>query len=161
LQLPEADHSALATLRRIVLQQKLQATTKTIRAGFPVVCFSATSLLQLSQERIFRPHRGRWDFERFGICIDRGWLESIGTRPVLYGDDTLWNRMPERERPFFQKHERDAERIDWTIEQEWRHVGDVDLSGLSPETAALFVPQVADADRLIDISPWPIAVLEA
>jgi hypothetical protein len=161
LQLPEADHSALATLRRIVLQQKLQATSNTIRGGYPVVCFSATPVMQLSRKRIFRPHRGRWDFERFGICIDRGWLDSIGTRPVLYGDDSLWNRMSGRERPFFQKHDSDAECVDWTLEQEWRHVGDVDLSGLSPEAAALFVPRVADAERMIDISPWPIAVLEA
>lgn len=162
LQLPEADHSALATLQRIARQRKLQATAKTIRGGCPVVCFSATPVLQLGQKRIFRPHRGRWDFERFGICIDRNWLESIGARPVIYGDDLQWNRMPERERPFFQCcNTRRSEGIDWTVEQEWRHIGDVELSRLPTESAALFVPQLADAERLFDVSPWPIAVLDA
>jgi hypothetical protein len=158
---PTSDHSALATLRRIVAQRRLLASTRAIRGGFPVVCFTATPLALLSSRRVFRPHRRRWDFEPFGLCIDAAWLKSIGTRPVIYGDDQLWNRLSCDQRPFFQKRNAGrSHRIDWSAEHEWRHLGNVDLVGLPSDAAILFVPTMFDACQLTEISPWPIAVLD-
>ncbi len=77
-QQPTVDHSALASLRRIAEQQCLWATSTTIRGGTPVVCFTSISTQELLEKRAFRAHRGRWDFELFGISIDRQWLQEMG-----------------------------------------------------------------------------------
>jgi hypothetical protein len=51
--------------------------------------------------------------------------------------------------------------MDWSIEREWRYLGELDLRGLPGEAAFLFVPTRAEAESLAAVSPWPIAVLAA
>ena len=158
----EADHSALATLKRIVTTQRLRATAKAVRGGFPVVSFTAVPLDDLPRLRVFRTHRGRWDFEPYGISVRRDWLERLGVQAVRYGDDALWQSLDEGDRPFFQKScsddSRDKRAIDWTVEQEWRHLADVDLTELPDDAAFVFVPTRAEAERLARVSRWPVVV---
>ncbi len=163
LQRPSADRSPLATLRQLIGTRKLLASPQAIRGGTAVVCFTAIPLGQLPQRRVFRPHRTRWDFEPYGICIRRQWLVQRGARPVQYGPAELWSALPEAERPFFQAQQsRTAPRaIDWTAEQEWRHIGDVPLDEVPSEAAFLFVPSHAEAAQLAKESPWPVVVLAA
>ncbi|MGM0486935.1 MAG: hypothetical protein ACQESR_09275 [Planctomycetota bacterium] len=157
----EADHSALATLARIAAQSKLLATGRAIRGGARVVCFTAVPLQQLKSLRTFRAHRGRWDFEPYGICISRKWLEQRGTRRVRYGAPSLWNQLTASERPFFQRRRGGKhDQIDWSVECEWRHVGDVDLTDLPSDAGTLFVPTVEEARWLGQRSRWPVTVLE-
>jgi hypothetical protein len=87
-----------------------------------------------------------------------------GARPVQYGDDSLWDALPAADRPFFQmdaSRTAGGKRIDWTVEQEWRHVGDVELGDLPADAALLFVPSEAEARQLAAASPWPIVVLSS
>ena len=157
----DADHGALATLARVVRGRKLLASSQAIRGGTPVVCFTAVDLLQLGTLHAFRAHRGRWDFEPYGICIERRWLETRGTRRVRYGDASLWDQLAPSERPFFQKRRGGAGgQLDWTVEREWRHVGDIDLTDLPPDAAVLFVPTMEEARQLNQLSCWPIVSLE-
>ena len=173
-ELPERDRSPLATLVRIVQERRLRASSAAIRGGQPVVCFSARPLEQLATLRRYQRHRRRWDFEPYGLAIRREWLEAQGARPVRYGDDTLWESLADAERPWFQRQTTRARRsaphpptrltlptTDWTVEDEWRAVGDVDLSTLSADAAVLFVAEDRDADRLRLITRWPIVVLRA
>lgn len=155
------DHSALAALCRIVEQKQLTAGSSANRGSHPVVSFTAASPIDLKQMRTFRPHRGRWDFEPYGICIHRDWLEKQGAKPVQYGDDELWKKLPEADRPFFQKSQSHTgtTMIDWTIEQEWRCTSDVDLSGLPHDAVFLLVPTSIDATRLAQSCPWPVAIM--
>ena len=88
-----------------------------------------------------------------------------GARPVLYGDESMWQNMNESDRPFFQPAHSSGSTsddtdsgIDWTVEREWRHIGDLDLSRLSHEDALVFVPNFAAARRLSAVSPWPITL---
>jgi hypothetical protein len=157
-----ADHSALAALRRILQKQRLLATAQTIRGGTPVVSFTAVPLAELDRLRVFRPHRGRWDFEPYGISIRRDWLQRNGARPVLYGDDRLWASLPADDRPFFQRRRTQRSpdgQIDWTVEAEWRVVGDIDLSHLPPDAGLLFVPTRTHAREIAAISRWPVTVV--
>lgn len=166
---PDADHSPLAALTRIVSQRRLIASDRTIRQGYAVVSFTAVPLAEIPQLRIFRSHRGRWDFEPYGLCISRGWLEAHGARPVIYTGSSDWLRLPHDEQPYFQyvRHldstkaqpNQRAGGIDWSLEREWRHVGDLDLSGLTAADATLFVPTADEARKLLEISPWPVTVL--
>jgi hypothetical protein len=157
----ESDHSALATLTRIVRRQRLVASADTIRGAQPVVCFTAVPLAELPRQRIFRPHRGRWDFEPYGISVRRDWLQRHGARPVRYGDTSLWDRLPNGERPFFQcRYAGTDHTIDWSAEREWRHVGDLDLSRLPGDAAWLVVPTREAARVLSRFSRWPIVVMD-
>ena len=162
---PDADHSALATLKRIVVSRRLCASNRTIRAGYRVVSLTAVPLAELPKLRVFRTHLNRWDFEPYGISIRREWLEMRDTRLVQYGDDTLWRSLPQRDRPFFQllrgETADDAAGTDWDREKEWRHLGDLDLNELSTDDALVFVPTAAEAEVVTAFSPWPVTVLSA
>ena len=48
--------------------------------------------------------------------------------------------------------------IDWTIEREWRHIGDLDLSQLPRECGLIFVPNYATARHIATVSSWPITL---
>ena len=159
------DHSPVGTLERILIQRRLVSSMRTARGGSRVVSFTAAPLSRLPELRRFRRHRGRWDFEPFGLCIRQEWLMKRGARSVLYGDESAWQNVSEPDRPFFQpahsgsSSSEDADAgIDWTVEREWRHVGDLDISQLSREDALVFVPNFAAARRLSVVSPWPITL---
>ena len=161
----DGDHSPVAALKRIVAQRRLIASRRTIRAGHAMVCLTAVPLLKLPALHQFRAHRVRWDFEPYGLCIHRKWLEKSGARPVIYGDDAVWTDLAEADRPFFQLNrsisaaaEPSTARIDWSIEQEWRHAGDLDLTDLPADQALVFVPHFEAATRLAAVSPWPLTL---
>ena len=158
----DATHSALATLARIVRQRRLLATGRAIRGGTPVVCFTAVEIAAIRQLRTFRVHRTRWDFEPYGIGIAKEWLIDRGTRPVLYGDETLWKQLAETQRPFFQRRcSGRSSAIDWSVEREWRHVGTVELADLPPDAAFVFVPSRDEAEQISALSHWPVVVLSS
>lgn len=153
---PTSDHSVLASLLRIITQRRLRAVSRPVQSGPPAVSFSACPLVDLASRRIFRPHRGRWDFEPYGIAVSRNWLATRGGRPVIYrppdslrGDD-----------PFEQPaHARTQPKLDWTREAEWRHPGDLDLRSLSATRGLVFVDHEEDARIVATVSPWPVVVL--
>jgi hypothetical protein len=157
-----ADHSALAALWRIARSGRLLASSEFVRGETPVVSWTAVPLGEIHTLRTYRSHLSRWDFEPYGICIRRDWLQRRGTRPVQYGDEALWDAMPSADRPFFQKresHTAGGKVFDWTLEQEWRHVGDLRLDGIPARAAMLFVPSEAEARQLAACSPWPVVVV--
>jgi hypothetical protein len=158
---PAARHRPIDALSRIVRTRRLIATGQAIRGGSRVVSFTAIPLADLDRLRVFRSHRGRWDFEPYGIAIRRCWLEHRGARPVRYGDEDLWARLPASDRRFFQCRETQTggHTIDWSVECEWRHPGDVDLSHLRRDDAMLFVASQDEAEALAPLSPWPVTVV--
>jgi hypothetical protein len=154
------DRSALVSLRRILIQQRLLATSHLTRATEAVVCLTEWPPHELLKRRIFRPAQRRWDFECFGLCIDRQWLVDKGARPVIYGDDATWRRLSDADRTFFQHVGRGGVRSpDWTTEREWRHRGDLDLSRLPATHGLVFTPDRQSAARLARYSRWPMVCL--
>ena len=83
---------------------------------------------------------------------------------MRYGDDRLWESLSDVDRPFFQRaetrHQATDHVIDWRREQEWRHIGDVDLSKLPRDAALVFVPTDDEARQLAPLCHWPITLLE-
>ncbi len=159
-----ADHSPLSALTRIIQQRKLVASSRAIRGGTAVVSLTAVPLVELPNLRTFRPHRVRWDFEPYGICIRRPLLERSGAQAVTYGDDESWNQLDIAKKPFFQVTEsttQAGQKIDWSVEQEWRVIGDIDLTPLRCDDAFVFVKTGEEATRLARICPWPVAVVES
>ncbi len=156
-------HSAFAALSRIVQQRRLIASAAGIRGEATVVSFSAKPLRELTKQRTFRAHRGRWDCETYGLCLRREWLQARGAKPVIYGDDHHWSTLTKSDRPFFQlnttRSRRGAKMIDWSQEAEWRVLNDLDLSEAGREDAMLFVPTEDEARQIAAVSPWPVLVL--
>ncbi len=157
-----ADHSPLAVLQRILIMKCLLGSSESIRGETPVVSFTAVPLPELKQLRVFRPHRGRWDFEPYGICIRRSWVMQHNGKPVTYASRVEWESMPHSERLFCHidaTTTKSGNRIDWTVEQEWRTLGDLDLTDLPPDDAFVFVPSPADAAVIARVSSWPVVAL--
>jgi hypothetical protein len=158
-----ADRSPLAALARILAMQRIVATARLVRGPLRVVSFTARTLRDQIQQRTFRSHLRRWDFEPYGLCVDRQWLQARGAQPVLYGDDRLWQSLADAQRPFFQRASTrgraGAAAIDWSVEQEWRHIGDLDLRALPSHGGLVFVPSEEAARRIAAISRWPVTVL--
>jgi hypothetical protein len=155
-------HTACESLLRIASQQRLIATGQGIRGGTRVVCFTEVPLDDLPRMRVYRPHRGRWDFEPFGIAILREWLAQRGARPVIYGDEDTWQSLRASERPFFQRRTsvgRSGRAYDWSVEKEWRYMGDLDLAALPDDAGLLFVGEEDAARTLAPVSRWPVVVL--
>ena len=155
-------HSPLSALMRIVRMKRICASSRAIRGGFSMVCFTAIPLPNLCKLRRYQRHRGQWDFEPYGICVQREWLQKFGALPVRYGDDALWSQLTEAERPFFQLRglQRGAKTLgrEWETEQEWRVKGDVELHHLADDHAFLFVPNELEAHKLSRISRWPVTI---
>lgn len=158
-----ANHSALAALCRILRTRKLVATAEFVRGESRVVSFSAKQLPDLLAQRVFRSHLSRWDFEPYGICIDRDLISQLAGRPVVYGSESAFQQLARIDRPFFQKTSAadDAAQagIDWTIEQEWRLIGDLSLGRIPPDKAFAFVPTWAEAEFVTQFSRFPIRVI--
>jgi hypothetical protein len=164
LDAPAANHDRTSTLCRILVTRRLVASKQLTRDSTPVVCFSGVRADQLCQLRTFRSHVGRWDFETIGIAIRKSFVERLGGRPVIYGDEMTWAALDPPDRPYFQvSHSisKSGGMNDWTREQEWRVVGDVDLRQIKPDEAFLFVSSPSEAQEVARYSRWPVVNLSS
>ena len=96
----------------------------------------------------------RWDWEPYGLVFCRQSLCKLGARPVTYGDEALFAKLPREEHPFFQPFGKDS--LGWQVEQEWRLLGDLNLRLLPRLSVAVFVRSEAEAVQLSRASPWPV-----
>lgn len=151
----------LATLRKILRDGTLRASSQGLRGSPRMTCFSAVPLRQLAYQRRFQTHRTRWDFEPYGLCIRRRVLETLGARPVIYGDDSLWHALPEPERPWFQQRfsGHGDRHTDWSEELEWRIAGDITLSQFRREELVVFCTQPEELNRLQNATIWPVVAI--
>jgi hypothetical protein len=153
--------SPLRTLLEIVTTGRITASGRWTSTGHPVVSLTSRPLQQWKELRTFRPHLGRWDFEPFGIGLDRGRVSELGGRPVIYGDERLRRQLPPNDLAWFQRAgtRSDARGIDWTSEEEWRVLGDIDLRLFGPDEAFVFAPSREAAEAVASLSRWPVVVI--
>jgi hypothetical protein len=158
------DESPLATLATILESGMLRGRSALNRADESCVSFSGVPLDELARRRTFQPHLGRWDWEPFGLMIERRALEQLGARPVIYGDAETHRQLSTDQRPLFQpakRRRRAGFRFgDWQEEREWRCVGDVRLSDLPRSAVHVFVAYAHQAQTLACHSAWPVIWLQ-
>ncbi len=150
-----ADSSPYEVLLQILEHGKLLGNSKLTRSEEPCVSFSEVPLLQLLERRKFRSHLGRWDWEPFGLLIDREALRSIGARSVTYGTEEDFRQLPDADKPFFQPLGKTPS-SDWASEREWRLLGDLCLRNLPPDSVAVFVDTLHQAQSIARYSQWPV-----
>ena len=154
---------AWLTLCRILCQQKLLASGHLIADGQRVVCFTEIPLSKLSEQRRFRPHLGRWDFEPYGIALAGSRLRQHPSfRAVTYGNDEQQAACVPAERVYFQrvKTNQHHKAWDWSQEREWRVIGDLDLRTFATQEIVAFIPTRHQAKMLQPYSRWPVVYLE-
>ena len=152
-QLPQSNHAALNTLRRIIASNTLTAASKTIQGELPLTCFTRVPITQWSANHVYRPHLQRWDFCPDGLLINRDWLQTQGLHPVSYGTQQQFNTLTITDRRYFQINEGS---IDWRVEQEERVAGDLDLRSANSNDIIFFTENQADALQLQASCRWPV-----
>lgn len=145
------------TLLRIACQQKLRAGRRLIPGQQPVVCFSARCPTETAARRTFRPHLRRWDYEPYGIAIQRVWLEQHGAKPVEYIEDA--HPLHHFQQVRYSNGD-EGTRVDWSLEQEIRIEGDLDLRTVGPAAMFYFVRTRSEAQRLAGYTSCPVKYLE-
>ncbi len=154
-----ANRSALAVLLRILSEKRIRCSKDAIRGGYPVVALTEVPLADFRRNRRFRRHRGRYDFEPWGIAVRKSRLLSLGAKPVIYGDDQTWHAIPEDDRPWFQKHDPSHELDGFQVEREWRVRGDIDLSKLAAADVVVFVDTLQAAAFLQSCTEYQTLVV--
>ena len=158
----EVVRTAFGTLQRIVDEGVVRATSGNTRATVDVVCLAEVLLVTLLARRVFRSHRGRWDFEHYGIGVRKQRVWSLGGRPVIYGDESVWQTLPEGERPWFQlqQSQTGSTPIDWTVENEWRLTSELKLGNLPADDVFLFCRTEDEAEILRADCDWRVVSVE-
>lgn len=151
----------LETLHRILVTQRLVASSYLRRGSMRTVCFTSNCLLAALRMREFQPHVGRWDWEPYGVAIRTSWLEAHGARPVRYLLPEQIHLLSQEEQCFAQPLPKDDRHRDWTVEQEWRVLDDIRLCQIPSDRAFLFVRSHKEASILSPWSRWPIVCLSS
>lgn len=134
--------SACATLKRIVSEQKIWASYYHIRGGHKVISFTELSPKEAIKLIKWRPRYVRWNFEPYGIAIDKEYAQSIGIRPVIYDSSENFCKLSDNDKPFYQNP--GDKGGDWKPEKEWRHCGNLDLSQIPARKILLLVRNKGD-----------------
>jgi len=123
----------------------------TVRGKFPAVCFSEQNL----KARLESFLADSWRYSGIGVAFEKRHLFQYGGRPVIYGDESLLERLHEDDKylwvpycPLPQAHREYP--VDWTHEREWRaRVSECDYPGwgLTPhEGVPLVLPPIDVGD---------------
>jgi hypothetical protein len=152
--------NSLKVFGKIIKEKVLNGGTGYIRGSYRCICFTEAPLTKLPIMFANRKSMGI-RYSPYGFMFSKKWLHSKGARPVIYGDDSDFEKLPEELRYrhvklfFGNKYS-----TDYTWEREWRLLND--SLEFSPADVTLVVPhrKVADALRKRFISElWHIVSL--
>ncbi|MCD6595691.1 hypothetical protein J7L68_08460 [bacterium] len=124
-------HSAFQGLKRILTDGKICATQRNIRGQIDVVSFTEIPPRQAIFFMKWRSGLIRHYWEPYGIAIERKILNSIGVKPVIYGNEYIYNSLDEGNWYLFQPIK--GNKYFWTEEREWRSRDDFKISEIPVE----------------------------
>ncbi len=143
-----AEHTALATLGRILAEGRIRAGSNIVRGNQGVVSWTSRPPQELYAIRHWNAALIRWTFEPYGLAVKRSVLRQMGASPVIYAGSAVYGKLSRQNRFRFQLH--DPPRRSWKHEREWRLPKDVELSGLAPADAFAFLPTLGEARQLAE-----------
>ncbi len=150
-------HTAFDTLIRILIEGRLRGSDRLTRGPAKAVSFTACGPAQLSELIKWRRALIRWTMEPYGLAVPRETLIELGAEPVVYGDGSVWRRLPEDQRYRFQLHR--PPKTDWSREKEWRLAGDLNLADVGLSNLRIIVPSPEEAEKIF--SAFGLAVIPA
>jgi hypothetical protein len=149
--------SAYHTLMRISIDGAIRSANRFIRGGHQVVSFSALEPREAVKLMRWRRRYVCYSFEPYGVAIRTDIAIAAGLRPVIYGDDNLYSRLADSDRPFFQN--RGSEISDWSPEAEWRCLGDLNLQSLPADGIKLITYTCQEAVSLQQLTKHEVIPL--
>jgi hypothetical protein len=152
------ERTPLVSLNRILRSQRLVACAIASAKQWPVVCFSEAPLRELLDQRCYRPHLKRWDYEPYGVAIRKRVAIEVGIQPVIYGNPENRGQFEDQDQFRFQSI---GHTYDWRRECEWRSPGDIDLDRLNQADLKVFVPSLGEATKLAGTFNRPVDVVTA
>lgn len=139
------------TLMNILQERCLRGSNWMTRTQTPMVSLSSAPIEDLLARRTFRTHLGRWDWEPYGIIFLQSCLADA--HAVTYGPKSNFEKLPAEMQLFYQPNDG---RQDWSDEQEYRFVGNIDLAVLPSHAAVVFTQTENEARQAAAISPFPV-----
>jgi hypothetical protein len=138
---------AFATLRTIVAERRLHASSDSIRGGYRCVSFTEAPVKQLRDVyRWSAEHDPR--FQPYGVLLGKDYLYAVGGRPVIYQSDAEYEKLPDALRYRHARYDPLADPpFDFTWEREWRLHADILF--LEPERCCIVVASESDRVTLL------------
>jgi len=149
--------SALHSLSRIISDNRIFAGDVFNRPGDRFASFTglppgkAVGLMKWHRRKV------RYTFEPYGIAIRREAAEAYSIRKVIYGNPEIYNRLHESDKPYFQPI---GGKGYWQGEDEWRYIGDINLTEFDPCDLLVIVRSKKDATELPHLNRIEVVALE-
>lgn len=153
----EYPHNAFNTLKNMMIKKKIYASSEKIRKSIGSVGFSDLEPLSMLKWMRWLPKRVNWNFEPYGIAVKKEIAGQLGIRQVIYGNEDTYEQLPENLKPYFQS--RGSAAVDWSEENEWRKIGDLDLNDIDEKDLACIVWNRSEASELSNITGARIKTL--
>ncbi len=140
--------NALETLKRILVNREIIASSRHYRKNMSAVAFSSLAPSKVSRLMKWRARYHEMSFEPYGIAIERERANNIGIRKVIYGRAKDFYALDIDEKPYFQSI---GTKGDWLAEKEYRYIGNLDLNKIPDEnlTAIVWKPEeIENSERV-------------
>ncbi len=145
--------NALQTLRRILSEKKLRASSRHYRKNCAAVAFSSLFPSEALHLMKWRARYREMSFEPYGIALKMTTAERFGIRRVLYGNVEMYQYLESEDRPYFQAIGRKGF---WIPEREYRHIGDFDLSQIEDRDMTIIVRRPDEIHEVKSIFPGTV-----
>lgn len=136
--------TAFATMCRVLNDRLLIASPRHMPGNIPTVSFTGLAPAETVPLMRWRARYSEMSFEPYGIGIKKTAAERVGIRPVQY----LQGSVSERDDRYWLTQSVGT-KTDWRQEQEYRHRGDLTLTGFSSDEL-IVVCRTPDETRQIE-----------
>lgn len=111
---------AFKTLGEIMKSESIKGGTGFIKGLHKCVCFSEAPISMLSNILSIKTGSG-FKYQPYGVMVSKKWIYDMGGRPVIYGPESEYAKLPEEMKFRHVRFEIDGgSSIDFTSEREWR-----------------------------------------
>ncbi|UCE24282.1 MAG: hypothetical protein JSU74_13490 [Candidatus Zixiibacteriota bacterium] len=144
--------TACGSLRNIVSMQLIKATSKHMPENTPTVSFSNRPPAEMTSLIAWRSRYRMMSFEPYGIGIEKGLARQMNIMPVVYYDKAQPSVSKCNVRTPGWLTQSRGEKTDWSLEDEYRHLGDLNLSSISKDRLILICRTSPEAEAIANLS---------
>jgi len=137
---------ALNVLKNILIEKSIRASSNNLPANLSAVAFTINHPKQMLKLMRWRKRLVNWNFEPYGIAIRTKAAVKQGIKEVIYGDKNRYDQLTEKQKRFFQNTR--GEKSDWQTENEWRHIGNIDLNIFSSDDIRIIVSNPSEIEKI-------------
>jgi hypothetical protein len=156
---------ACIILIKIMTEKTLNGDIGCIKGKHKCVCFSEAPISKFSyllyKTGISEGDLNNFQYQPYGVMVDKKWLFSKGGRPVIYGEAAEYSELPEGMRYRHVRYEPTKRfPVDHTDEREWRIK--IDFLKFTSNDVTIIVPDRIAKEEIAKAFPnddWHFMVL--